>query len=175
MAANTEALFSATIQDEAGNKANCQVHLFIDSAQSVANIDTALSAWLGDLDAITGGQIVSYHVLLRPVLVLTIKTAPAVGSEVQETATFDFTQTGSTYHYGNNVPAFNELKETADHKPNLSDTDVAAYTTLLTTAPVLGGYYSGLGNQALAALSYAFLPTRKHRRSQNRLSRAYPA
>lgn len=173
MAANTPAVFSATIQDEAGNKANCNAHLFIDSAQAVSAIDSALSTWLGDLDAITGGQIVSYHVLLRPNLVLTIKSAPVSGSEVQETASFDFTQAGSSYHYGNLVPAFAETKETADHKPNLADTDVLAYTTLLTTA-VLGGYYSGLGNNQLQALSYAFLPTRKHRKSQNRLSRAYP-
>lgn len=175
MAANTQVVFSATIQDEAGNKANCQAHLYIDSAQTVANVDAALATWLGLLDAITGGAIISYHMLIRPILVLTIKGTPDAGSEVQETATFDFTQVGSTYHYGNNVPAFLETKETSDHKPNLSDTDVAAYTTLLTTAPVLGGFYSGLGNQELSALSYAFLPTRKHRRSQNRLSRAYPA
>lgn len=173
MAANTQAVFSATIQDEIGNKANCQAHLFIDSAQTIAAVDSALSTWLGDLDAITGGQIVSYHFLIRPTLVLTIKTAPVAGSEVQECASFDFTQAGSIYHYGNLVPAFLETKETTDHKPNLTDTDVLAYTTLLTTA-VLGGYYSGLGNNQLSALSYAFLPTRKHRKSQNRLTRAYP-
>lgn len=170
MAANTQAVFSATLLDEIGNKANAQAHLYIDSASSVSAIDSALSTWLGDLDAITGAQIVSYHVLIRPSLVLTIKSAPVAGSEVQETASFNFTQAASSYHYGNIVPSFLETKETADHKPNLTDTDVAAYTTLLTTA-VLGGYYSGLGNNQLTALSYAFLPTRKRRRSQNRLTR----
>jgi hypothetical protein len=170
MAANTVAHFSATIQDETGLKANTLAHLYIDSASTVAQVVTALNAWLTDLDAISDGQIIRSGATIVPALPGGLKGAPASGSEVQETASFDFTQTGITYHWASVVPAFNEAKETADHKPDLADTDVLAYTTLLTTAPVLGGAYTGPGNNALVALSYAFLPTRKHRRGQRAVS-----
>jgi len=174
MAANTVLRFSATVQDETGLKANVNSHLFIDSAQTVAATDTAFSAWISALDAITGGQVVRGQWTISPALPGGIKSAPVAGSEVQEVATFDFTQTGVPYHYGSVVPAFLESLETSTHKPDLTAGAVAAWITLLTTAPVLGGSYTGMGNDALAALSYAFLATRKHRRGERAVSFTRP-
>ena len=174
MAANTVVRFSATLQDETGLKASVISHLFIDSAQTVAQVVTAMNTWAADLDAITGAQIVRLGVTITPAIPGGVKGSPAVGSEVQEVATFDFTQTGTPYHYGQVVPAFLETAETADHKPDLANAGVAAWTTLLTTAPVLGGAYTGPGNDALAALSYAFLATRKHRRGERAVSFTRP-
>jgi len=170
--ANVTAQFSATIIDEAGIKANVLAHLLISDASTVAALDTALNAWITDLDAITGGQVIRSAAKVIPALPGGIKSAPVAGSEVEEVVTFDFTQTGVPYHYGNTVPAFLETLETADHKPDLSATPVSDYTTLLTSA-VLGGTYTGLGNDALAALSYAFLPTRKHRKQANAMSKVF--
>jgi len=170
--ANVTAQFSATIIDEAGIKANVLAHLVISDASTVAALDTALNAWITDLDAITGGQVIRSGARVLPALPGGIKAAPVTGSEVEEVVTFDFTQTGVPYHYGNTVPAFLESLETADHKPDLSATAVSDYTTLLTSA-VLGGTYTGLGNDALAALSYAFLPTRKHRKQANAMSKVF--
>jgi hypothetical protein len=174
MAANTVVRFSATVQDEAGLKASVVSHLYVDSAQTVAAMVTALNTWLADLDAITGGQIIRSGIGIVPALPGGIKGSPVAGSEVQEVATFDFTQTGVPYHYGQVVPAFLETAETAAHKPNLADAGVAAFVTLLTTAPVLGGAYTGPGNDALAALAYAFLATRKHRRGERAVSYTRP-
>lgn len=174
MAANTVARFSATIQDEAAIKATTVTHLFIDSASTVAAVATALNAWLTDLDAITGGQIIRSSASILPALPGGLKSAPVSGSEVQEVATFDFTQSGTPYHWGSVVPAFLESLETAQHKPDIANAAVLAYTTLLTTAPVLGGAYTGPGNDALLALAYAFLATRKHRRAERAVSFVRP-
>ncbi len=170
MAATTVARFSATVIDEAGIKANTIAHLFIDPAQTVTQLDTALNAWLVALDGITGGQIVRSSASVMPALPGGIKGAPVVGSEVQEVATFDFSQAGTPYKWGSVVPSFLETLETAQHKPDLANALVLAYTGLLTTAPVLGGAYTGPGNDALVALVYAFLATRKHRRAERAVS-----
>jgi hypothetical protein len=171
--ANVTAQFSATVIDEAGIKANANAHLLIADTSTVAQLDTALNAWISALDLITGGQIIRSDASVRPALPGGIKSSPVVGSEVQEVATFDFTQTGLIYHYGNVVPSFLETAETADHKPDLANTDVMAYYTLLLGA-VLGGTYTGPGNDALAALSYAFLATRKHRKQERAVSLTRP-
>lgn len=174
MAASVPLRLSATVQDERGIKANVNAHVFIDPAQTVTAIDTALAAWVVALDAITGGQVIRNSASIIPALPGGIKSAPVAGSEVEEVATFDFTQSGTPYHYGNVVPSFLESLETAAHKPDLTNAAVLAYTTLLTTSPVLGGYYSGPGNDQLLALAYAFLSVRKHRRAERAVSLTHP-
>jgi hypothetical protein len=164
------ARFTATILDEDGVKAGASAHLSISDASTVAQLDTELSNWLTVLDGVTGGQIIRANAVVIPALPGGLKAAPIAGSEVQEAASFDFSQTGIPYHYGNVVPAFLETLELADGKPNLAAGAVVAYIADLLSAP-LGGHYTGLGADNLVALSYAFLPTRKRRRAQNRLSR----
>jgi hypothetical protein len=170
MAATTVVRFSATVQDDTGLKASTITHLYVDAGQTVTQVVTALNAWLAALDAITGGRIIRSSASIVPALAGGIKGTAVAGSEVQEVASFDYTQVGVATHWASIVPSFLETLETADHKPDLAAVPVAAYNTLLTTAPVLGGFYSGLGIQQLNALSYAFLPTRKHRRGERAIS-----
>lgn len=170
MAADTVAHFSATIQDETGLKANTLVHLFIDSAQTVAAAVTAMNAWIAALTGITDGKVIRNSITIVPAIGASQAGKPVSGSEVQETASFDFPQTGTAYVWASVVPAFSEALETADHKPDLSATNVAAYTALLGSGGVLGGHYTGPGNDTLGAIQYAFLPTRKHRRGQRAVS-----
>lgn len=170
MAASLVARFSATVIDETGIKANTSVHLFIDPASTAAQITTALNAWISALDGVTGGQVVRSEAVILPALPGGIKSSPVSGSEVQEVATFDFSATGTPYKWASVVPSFLESLETGDHKPDLAAGAVSAYTGLLTTAPVLGGAYTNMGNDALVALVYAFLATRKHRRAQRAVS-----
>src|SRR5574340_1770247 len=127
----------------------CLLHSIVDAGSTVTAINTALAAWVVALDGITGGQVVRNSASVVPALPGGIKASPAAGSEVEEVATFDFTQAGTPYHYGNVVPSFLESLETAAHKPDLAAALVIAYTGLLTTAPVLGGFYSGPGNDQL--------------------------
>ncbi len=174
MAVTTPVRFSLTVQDEVGIKANAQAHVFADPTSTITQIGTALNAWVSALAKITGGAIIRSSASVLPALPTPEAGRPVAGSEVQEVATFDFTQAGTAYHYGNVVPAFLESLETAAFKPDLSATDVLAYFTLLATGTPLGGYYSGPGNDQLLALAYAFLATRKHRRAERAVSLTHP-
>lgn len=166
MAASQHIHFSATIRDEAGIKASKTSQLFIDPAQTVTQMVTAINAWLLALDAITGGQIVRASIGIPLGTLPAVKGAAVAGSEVQEVAVFNFPQTGLATHYGDDVPAFLETLE-VNERPDLTNAAVQAYIALLDTPPVLGGGYSGLGNELLASPLYrAFLSTRKHRRAE---------
>jgi hypothetical protein len=169
MAADTVVRFSCTVIDETGIKANTAAHLYVDGTSTLADTITALQTWSEAVDDITGGQLVNNSFTIIPALPAGHKTAPVAGSEVQEVATFDFTQDVVTFHWGSTIPSFLETLETADHKPDNAATEVAAYITLLLAA-VLGGNYTGTGANPLAAFSYSFLATRKHRRAQHAIS-----
>ncbi len=172
MAASQHIHFSASLIDIGQVKATKTSQLFIDPGQSVANVVTALNAWLAALDGVTGAQIVRAGVGLS-IPVTGVKTAPVAGAENSESVTIDFNQAGLTTHYGDNIPAFLESLITGD-TPNLSAGAVAAYTALLGTPPVLGGGYSGLGNELLGAVYRAFQGSRKHRRQLFAKSVVYP-
>ena len=173
MAVTTPVRFSATVQDSAGIKANTQAHVFADPTQTITQINTALGAWLTALNAITGGKIVRAGASVIGDVSSYASGHPVADSEVQEVVTFDFAQAGVSYHYGNTVPAFLESLEVGN-KPDLTNTAVIAYFSLLATGTPLGGYYTGPGNNQLGALAYAFLPTRKHRRAERAVSLTQP-
>lgn len=172
MAASQHIHFTATGEDSEGIKASTTAQLFIDPTQTIAAALTALAAWTAALNAITGMKITRQGIGLTGGTLPDATGKPVASSEVQEVAVFDFNQAALTTHYGNSVPAFLESKVSSG-RPNLADTDVAAYVTLLTSA-ALGGTYSGLGNEALTGLYRAFLSDRKHRRAKFAGSVIYP-
>lgn len=172
MAASQHIHFSATIQDASGIKVAKTSQLFIDPAQTITQVITALTAWEAALDAITEGKIVRRGVGLSSPPT-TGGGKPVAGHELDDTVTFDFIQAALTTHYGDNIPGFISAGLVGD-KVDLTNTAVAAYVTLLTTAPVLGGVYSGLGNEALTALYRAFQGDRTHRRQLFPKSVTYP-
>jgi hypothetical protein len=173
MAATRHIHFSATVQDSAGIKQTTTVQLFVDTAQTVAQIETALNAWIAALTAITEGKVLRQLFAVSSPVSTSQAGKPVALSEVEECAEFAFNQAALTTHYTNVVPAFPASKLTGN-QINLADTDVAAYTTLLTTAPVLGGSYVGLGNEALISLYRAFQGDRTHRRAEFAASVTYP-
>lgn len=172
MAASQHIHFSATIQDTSGIKTAKTSQLFIDPAQTIAAVITALTAWEVALDAITNGKIVrrSFQVSSPPT---TGTGKPAAGNGLDDVVVFDFAQAALTTHYGDTIPAFFNAGLSGDNV-DLGNTAVDAYTSLLTTAPVLGGVYCGLGNEALTALYRAFQGDRTHRRQLFPKSVTYP-
>jgi hypothetical protein len=162
MAASQHIHFSATLVDSEGTKVSKTSQLFIDPAQTVTAIGTAIVAWANALAACTGAKIERLSVGLSFPLT-GVTTAETAGSENEETVTIDFNQAGLTTHYGDTIPAILDTQLTGD-AVNLGATALAAYTALLLTAPVLGGSYTGLGNEALTAVYRGFQGTRKHRR-----------
>lgn len=173
MAASQHIHFSATLKDENNVKASKTSQLFIDPAQTVAATITALNAWLTALDAITGAVITRSGIGISPVLPGGLKSTVTGDAENPETVTFDFNQAGLSTHYGDNIPAFLESALSGD-QVDLTNAAVIAYVGLLTTPPVLGGGYSGLGNELLTSLYRAFQGNRKHRRQLFPKSVTYP-
>jgi len=173
MAASQHIHFSATIQDAAGIKGAKTSQLFIDPGQTLTQIITALNAWITALTAITDGKIVRQGVGLTVPVTVDQAGKPVSGSELDEGAVVDFDQTALSTHYGDFIPAFYAGGLTGN-VVNLAATDLAAYTTLLTTAPVLGGAYTGLGNESLTAVYRAFQADRTHRRQLFSKSVSYP-
>lgn len=175
MAADTVAKFSASVQDEEGIKSTTLSHLYMDSAQTVAQVKTALGAWAHAVDLPSGAEITALRFEVQAADVLAaqralyiadpdtgIKTAPAADSEVQEAGIFDFSQTGIPYVWGQVIPALVE-DLTSGGPVDISDPRVTGLVTLLTGA-VLGGHYSGMSTAALVALTRAFRGDRKRRR-----------
>ena len=172
MAASQHIHFTATFKDSMDIKAAKTSQLFIDPASTVTQMVTALNAWVTALTLITGAVIVRKGIGLSVPISAPEGTLVA-GSEDSETVSLDFNQAALATHYGDVIPAFLESKLSGD-QPNIADADVAAYITLLTTAPVLGGFYSGLGNEQLTSLYRAFQGDRKHRRAEFAKSVVYP-
>lgn len=175
MAADTVAKVSASVIDAEGIKASVLSHLFIDSAQTVAQIKTAVGSWAHTVDQVSGAKMeaLRFELQLQDVLAAQnalfnadpgtgVKVSPAADSEVQEVGIFDFNQAGVPYRYGQGVPALIEAL-TALGPVNIGDAKVAALVTLLTSA-ALGGHYTGMSTAALTALSRAFRGDRKRRK-----------
>lgn len=162
MAADTPIRFGASLTDDDGLKASTTSHVYADSAQTVAQVKTALAAWAGAVNLVTGAAINSTRAtILGPAADLTGK--PVADAEISEVGVFDFTLATSGYHYGLVIPAFLETKELGGEKINNSDTDVAALITLMLGA-VLGGHYTGANIDTLSAFYRSFSGNRKHRR-----------
>jgi hypothetical protein len=173
VAASQHIHFTATLQDSDGVKASKTSQLFIDPAQTITAAVTALNAWIALLTAITGSKVVRQGIALSVPVTVDQTGKPTADASNSETVTIDFDQAGLSTHYGDNIPAFLESKLTGE-QVNLADTDVAAYTALLAGTAVLGGTYSGLGNEALTAVYRAFQGDRSHRRQLFGKSVTYP-
>jgi hypothetical protein len=173
MAASQHIHFSATLLDKLQIKATKTSQLFVDPAQTLTATATAMTAWLTALDAITDSQIVRASVGIPIVLPGGLKATPAATAENSEAVTFSFDQAALTTHYGDNIPSFIVAGLSGD-TINLANAAVAAYVALLSTPPVLGGGYSGLGNELLGALYRAFQGDRKHRKQLFAKSVTYP-
>jgi hypothetical protein len=171
MAADTPMRFGASFIDSEGITASTVSHLYVDSAQTVAAVKTALAAWGDALNAITGATITSTRAaILGPGADPTGK--PVANSEVVETAVFDFALATSGYHYGQVVPAILESLVGAGEQIDPSQTDVAAFITLMLGA-VLGGHYTGANIDTLASFYRSFQADRKRRRQLFRKSVNY--
>lgn len=168
MAADTVVRFTAHVQDASGLKGTMVAHLFIDGAQTVSAVKTALDSWITALDAVTECEIVGQSVQILPPLVGGLKS-PVVGSEIEETANIDYSVATVPYHWGQTILGFPSSK-LVGNQINLADTDVAALTALMLTSPTLGGSYTDRGARALSAVAFAFQGDRKRRSRLRQIS-----
>lgn len=168
MADTIPAQFSYTLQDELGTKGVALVNALVDPAATVTQLNGQWSAIGLLLDAITSGKIIGGH---YRVLEGTIgKTAPSTGSRIEQSGTFNFSATGTSYKTPVLVPSLVDTAIGAGGRIDLANADVLAFFTALTTAVAGVLEWTSANRQALLALVDALLSFRKHRKQLQRSS-----
>jgi hypothetical protein len=137
--ANKEVRFSATFQDKAGNKAAATAYLLIPEAATLTTLQTAFDAFYTTIAAVSAANTVNGEAAIRfPAAVIA-----GVGfddSWLGNAAVINYSVNGSTVSWGQAIPAIIDTAVSSGTL-NLAETNVAALTTLMTSA-VLGGTYT---------------------------------
>lgn len=166
--ATVNTLVSIHVVDELGVKATMPIWLSGADTQTLAQLVTAAQSIATDTDAIIGGQIIKVTAAVSVPVPSGAKALPAAGSRVEQTALFNFSQTGSPYKYGVDVPSVKDAALTGG-RVNLANTDVLAWITLITGA--IGAFTpESTAFRAIVGLVDALLTFRKHRKQLDRVS-----
>lgn len=159
---------SVQFLDKLGVTVSSPYYLNIDDTKTLAAISTEVASLISSLDAISDSQITGANLQVEITLPGGLKSAPADTAENERTALFNFSQSGSPYRFGVDVPAIADSK-IANGKVDLTDTNIQDFITLLKTAGTNLTYVS-TAIKALVALIDALLSFRKHRKAETRRS-----
>jgi len=167
MAYTAQAQYSFTIVDELGVKAAVTLYALLDPTSTVAQIETDWQTAATDIAAISAGAVLhgKASIVLLPGGGAGV---PEAGSRVEQTGVFNFTNAANPRHWGADVVALADDKIVAG-KIALTDADVLAFTTLMTT-PTGHTDFSNNSFIANAALADAFISFRKRRKQLRSLS-----
>lgn len=158
-------ILSVEITDAEGVTATSPIYLDIPPTVTVADLTTVAGEYLALLDAIIDGQITDAKFIITPAAgaFAGLKSAPVAGSNVESTGLFNFSQTGSKYKFGIDVPSIANSKIVGG-RINLSDSDIAAWKGFIEgvhlTITVVSKFVL-----VLVALLDALRTFRKHRRA----------
>jgi hypothetical protein len=174
MAIDTAVRFSLGIRDGLGTEASNTYYAEVDgSATSTAALLTTWGQLAQAVDAVVDGQIVrgSVSVIADPAVVTgpILKTAPAAGSRVEQTAVLNFSNTISPHRFGEAIPALAD-GNISGGKVNLTPGQpVPLLVTFLTTASATLAWANN-NQQTLVGLIDAILSFRKRRKQLSRSS-----
>ena len=118
-------------KDEKGKTSSTEMNL--PDATSVADVRLFAQQFAVLLNDLTTGALTKVTVSLDVTPSSGVRTVAAAGSDVEEGGRFQFNVTGGFYTHMR-VPTFDESKVNAGSSSiNLTDADVAAYTTAMAT------------------------------------------
>lgn len=163
MAADTQARMQFSLLDGRTLRATLEIPVFADGTQTLADLQTAWTAQLALLEAITGGQIVGGEVS-----VVMPKSAtggrPTADSRVQELGVFQEGNASNAASFGIAVPTLLDTTLTADRtKINTADAGIAAWRASLLAA-VLGGNFANREYEPLTYHKGTLVGFRKYRK-----------
>lgn len=158
----------ATLQDELSTTGSTNAYIVADDGQTVAAAVTAAQAWAASLDALSAAQLTELRVIIKAALPGGIKTAPAAGSRIEQSAVVNLKAGMSGHRFGNLIPGLKNSLIVLG-KLDITNAAVTTFTDLLKGA-VLGGNYATPEGAALGVLVDAVLSFRKHRRQLDRTS-----
>jgi len=164
--------FTWPIQDSLGITTTSDLFVEVPDTFTLASVFSQMRDYGAVLDPITGGLIKDGYYTVQVTRSTAYKSAPVAGSEVEKTFLANFSQTGSTYKYGVDVPAIASAL-IVDGRIDLANTDLGAWVAWLTAA------HSGLQAVSkfaltLIALVDALISFRKHRKAESRRSIVIP-
>jgi len=167
----TPTKLSYTIQDEDGVRANMIVFASYDGA--VETVDGLIGEWLalGALvDNVTGGQIISGHVLIPLKADDTWKDAPIAGDKVYDSLGLVMKNEDTIYTDTITVPALRETLVT-DGRPVLTEGGAIDLLSDAIEGSFTNGNFVNSGGADINLLWEAFRSTRSHRKQLTKASR----
>jgi len=155
-----------SIIDGLGVTASHVDYVSIDDTKTIANMRTFMDSYLDQIEAISGGHITTAEICV--VEDTSGRAAAAATSRVEQTALFNFSQAGSPYKYGVDIPAIDNSFIVAGHI-DLADAAISAFIAFMEAAHT-GFQIVSKYRAVLNALLDAAITFRKKRRALARVS-----
>jgi len=154
------------IVDGLGVSASHVDYVSIDDTKTVANAVTFLNLYLDKIEAMSGGHITDAEICT--VVDTSARSVAAAVSRVEQTGLFNFSQTGSPYKYGVDIPTIDNSLIVSGHI-DLTDAAVTGFIAFMEAAHT-GFQIVSKYRVFLVALLDAALTFRKKRRALARVS-----
>lgn len=157
-------IFNFSLLDDEGLKNNTDFPVAYDGATET--VDALVGAWTGYgglLDAITDAKIVGGSITIPLIRNGAWKSSPVNGNNVNQVMNLNLTNDFNSYATSILIPAYKEAILTPTRVPDLADTDLAAFITLLTTGYLTEVFANSRDLHDLTAVRDAFLTVRKVR------------
>jgi hypothetical protein len=154
--------FTASFVDDNGVKTAVHQYAELPEAVTGTQLSGNLGDWVTAISDLSDGVPTRCEVALHvPPSTYSLPTTPG-DEEVSEIAGFQMNLTGSSFSDSPIVPAFKESAQVGN-KVDLTNTDVIALTTLLTSALLTTGFFCSAEGLKYTTLRATFLGNRKHR------------
>jgi hypothetical protein len=160
--ANELVRISVTVQDIDNVRAIVQAFATVPDTETLANMKTAVQAYVTALAPLLGGDLIRAEYTPLPAFT-GLKAGAASDSHVYEAVNLQFNLTNLPYKWGQALASIKDSK-LASGKLDTTDTDVAAYITLMTGA-FAGGTFTDNKSIVIAGYEDSFRGVRKHRRA----------
>lgn len=159
---------SIKLLDALGVTVSMPVYMNIDDTKTVAALLGEVATMAQAVDDVTDSQITEVVVNIVGGMPGAGKSSPASTAENERTGLLNFSQTGSPYKWGLDIPSIAESKIVAG-KIDLTDTEIQNLVTILTSAGTVIHWVS-TAIKNLVRLIDALLTFRKHRKAESRRS-----
>lgn len=155
-----QATMTAHIVDKYGIPGQATVTIEADDTKTIAQLLTDLSTYSGDVSTLTQGIVVKESILLE---LPTGNDPTAALGDIEKGALFNFSNASTTFKTGVYIPDVAPAVLNANGLVDLSNADVTAFITFMTTAHTVVTVVTK-GLQALTGLVDALISFRKHRK-----------
>lgn len=167
--ATIQGLMSAQITDAIGITATTDAFIEIDDSKTIAQLQSDVLSWANAVEALSQGNLTRYEVRT----ITDVTPVSAASGDVEKGVLFNFNNATDPYAQGYWIPDLNPAIQTSTGQIDLSNVDVAAFVTFMTTAHTVITVVTK-GVRALTALRDALVSFRKRRKPESRRTKVTP-